>query len=192
MQGILICEFWFANWNLIELLGGGQSIFLLYQMYHEIQVSLKTESLCKSKRVLSEGVVQRPSAEAVQRRLLRSPSRDEHARGIFALPKSLPKCNQFIQSSNVIFLWTSMSCPSELLSETLQSSSEQDSFQLCDMALKCSFPHYLRRSAQWGNPCRALLYLYVDEPGCKFPKSLYILLNLPEESGLLLCFKVLL
>lgn len=42
-----------------------------------------------------------------------------------------------------------------------------------------------------GNPCRALLYLYVDEPGGKFPEMLDVLLDLPEGSAWLLCSKAL-
>lgn len=37
---------------------------------------------------------------------------DECTQGISALPNSFPKCNQFIQSSNVIFLCPLRSCPS--------------------------------------------------------------------------------
>lgn len=93
--------------------------------------------------------MQQPWATAAQMQLLRGPAGDERTRGIFALPISLPSCNQFIQSSNVIFSCTSMNCPSEFLAETLQSSGEQDfSVKLRDTALKHAFPHHLRKSAQ--------------------------------------------
>jgi len=101
-------------------------------------------------------MMQHPSGKAAQSQLLRNPSGDEYIHCILALPSSFSKCNQFIQSSKVTFLWTSMSCPSEFLSETLQSSGEQDfSFKLCDMALKCSFPHHFRKSAQRGEPLQS-------------------------------------
>lgn len=93
--------------------------------------------------------MQRPSTKAVQSQLLRRPSGDKYTRGIFALPNSLFKCKQFIQSLSVIFLCISMSCPPEFLSEPFQSSGEQDfSFKLCDKALNCFFPRHLGQSAQ--------------------------------------------
>lgn len=99
--------------------------------------------------------------------------------GISALPNSFPKCNQVSQSSNVIF-----TCPlRSWLSPSLKFFSLLviKTFHLgWDMALKCSFPHHLRKSAPWGIPCRALLYLYVDERGGEFPEMLDILLDLQK------------
>lgn len=128
------------------------------------------------------GIMQHPSAQAA----LESLGMGAH-RGIFALPNSLPKWNQFMQSSDVIFLFPLRSCPSSSL-KFFGLLVIKTSHLGWDMALKSSFPHHLRKSAQrGGNPCRALLYLYVDEPGGKFPKMLEILLNLPEGSAWLLC-----
>lgn len=95
------------------------------------------------------GIMQHPSAQAAQESL----GMGAH-RGIFALPNSLPKWNQFMQSSDVIFLFPLRSCPSSSLkfSGLLVIKTSHLGW---DMALKSSFPHHLRKSAQWGEPLQS-------------------------------------
>lgn len=109
---------------------------------------------------------------------------DECTQSISAPPNSFSKCNQFIQSSNVVSLYPLRSCPSSSL-KFFSLLVIKASHLGWDLALK-------RNQRSGGNPCRALLYLYVDEPGGKFPEMLDLLLDLPEGSAWLLCFKALL